>query len=231
MVSKKGNAIVRGYFERVSWSVLDKYRPIIREMIKGHAGVYALYKGDKLYYLGLANNLMTRVNHHLKDRHKGKWDRFSVYLTNDDEHIRPLESLMLRVINPKGNKVSGRLRGAQDMVRPLKRRMVEVQRDETASLLGGRFVIHRRRSKTRAAKGSLVLARLVERPMRLIATYKGVEYKASLRRDGHISYKGNLYESPTGVAKVVVGRAVNGWHFWRYRTPRGEWVKLLELRR
>jgi Restriction Enzyme Adenine Methylase Associated len=181
--------------------------------------------------LGLANNLMARVNHHLKDRHKGKWDRFSVYLTNDDEHIKPLESLMLRVINPQGNKVSGRLRGAQDMVRPLKRRMIEFQRDETASLLGGRFVIHRRRSKTKAAKGSLVLARLVGRPMRLIATYKGIEYKASLRRDGHISYKGNLYESPTGVAKVVVGRTVNGWHLWRYRAPRGEWVKLLELRR
>lgn len=47
---------------------------------------------------------MTRVNHHLKDWHKGKWDRFSVYLTNDDEHIKPLESLMLRIINPKGNK-------------------------------------------------------------------------------------------------------------------------------
>lgn len=45
MASRKGNAIVRGYFERVSWSVLDKYWPIVREMIKGHAGVYALYKG------------------------------------------------------------------------------------------------------------------------------------------------------------------------------------------
>lgn len=231
MPSKKTNAIVRGYFERVSWSVLDKYRPIIKDMIRGHAGVYALYKGEKLYYVGLASNLMSRVNHHLKDRHKGKWDRFSVYLTIDDEHIRPLEALMLRVINPKGNKVKGSLRGAQDMVRPLKRRMVEFQRDETASLLGGRFVVHRRRSKTRAAKGSMVLARLVERPMRLVATYKGEKHLASLRRDGHISYKGKLYESPSAAAKAASGRGLRGWYFWHYRNSKGQWVRLVELKR
>ncbi len=86
-------------------------------MIRGYAGVYALYKGEKLYYVGLANNLMSRVNHHLKDRHRGMWDRFSVYLTTDNAHMRPLEALMLRVINPVGNKVKGKLTGAQDAVR------------------------------------------------------------------------------------------------------------------
>ena len=231
MAKGRSNGFVSGYFERVSWKVLDKHRPIVKLMIRGHAGVYALYKGEKLYYVGLANNLMGRVNHHLRDRHKGKWDRFSVYLTTDDAHMRPLEALMLRVINPVGNKVKGKLIGAQDMVRLLKRKMDEYQRDETASLLGGRFVTHRRRSKTRAAKGSLVLARLVEKPMRLLAWYKGSEYKASLRRDGHISYKGKLYDSPTSVAKVILKRAANGWHFWHYRDPRGEWVRLAELRR
>ena len=231
MAARNSNAIVRSYFERVSWKVLDKYRPIVKLMIKGHAGIYALYKGEKLYYVGLANNLMTRVNQHLKDRHKGKWDRFSVYLTTDDEHIRPLEALLLRVVNLEGNKVKGRLRGAQDLVRLLKRKMDESQRDETATLLGGRFVTHRRRSKTRAATGTLVLGGLFERPVRLVATWKGNEYKASLRRDGHISYKGKLYDSPTSVGRVILGRAVNGWQFWRYRNPRGEWVNLAELKR
>src|SRR5690348_392910 len=109
----KANAIVRGHMERVSWRVLEKYRDIVVEFIKGHAGVYALYKGEKLYYVGLARNLMNRVKHHLKDRHKGKWDRFSVYITVEDEHIRPLEALTLRIVNPLGNKVKGGLRGAQ----------------------------------------------------------------------------------------------------------------------
>ena len=76
--------------------MLDEYRPLLRDLIRGHAGVYALYKQDRLYYVGLASNLMGRVNNHLRDRHKGKWDRFSVYLTTTAAHIRPLEALVLR---------------------------------------------------------------------------------------------------------------------------------------
>jgi len=44
-----------------------------------------------------------------------------------------------------------------------------------------------------------VLAGLGERPVRLVANYKGRRYTASLRRDGHISYKGKLYDSPCPV--------------------------------
>lgn len=231
MATGKGNGFVSGYFERVSWKVLDKHRPIVKLMIRGHAGVYALYKGDKLYYVGLANNLMNRVNHHLKDRHKGKWDRFSVYLTTDNAHMRPLEALMLRVINPAGNKVKGKLTGAQDMVRLLKRKMDEYQRDETAALLGGRFVSHRRRSKARGVVGTLILARLVERPIPLKAWYKDKEFRATLRRDGHIHFKRKLFDSPSGAAKTAVGRGIRGWLFWHFRNPRGEWVPLQTMKR
>lgn len=230
MAKRKKNAFVQGYVERVSWKVLEKHRPIIKGMIRGHAGVYSLYKGEKLYYVGLATNLMGRVNHHLRDRHQGKWDRFSVYLTTERDHIRPLEALMLRVINPPGNKIKGHLSGAQDMVRALKREIVSSQMDETASLLGGRFVRHRRRSKIKAGRGTLVLAGIVEKPVLLIANYKGRKYKAVLRRDGHIRYKGELYASPTSAAKAILNRATNGWKFWLYKS-KGVWVRLAELRR
>jgi len=231
MKRRKSEGLVREYLERVSWRLLERHRPIIRTMIRGHAGVYALYKGDKLYYVGLASNLMGRVNHHLKDRHRGKWDRFSVYLTTDDAHIRPLEALVLRVVDPTGNRVKGRLTGARDLVGPLKRQIEERAKDETAAILGGRFVSHRRRSKTRDTRGSLVLAGLVDKRIALVATYKGRKYRASLRRNGRISYKGKLYNSPSAVAKVILRRAANGWHFWRYRNPRGQWVQLAEIKR
>lgn len=55
-------------------------------------------------------------------------------------------------------------------------------------------------------------------------------YMASLRKDGHISYKGKLYESPTAAARAVVGRAANGWSFWHYKSG-AEWVRLQEMRR
>lgn len=66
--------------------------------------------------------------------------------------------------------------------------------------------------------------------MRLIGEYKGVEYKASLRRDGHISYSGKLYASPTAAAKAAIGRGVRGWLFWHYRNSKGQWVRLSELK-
>ncbi len=137
---------------------------------------------------------------------------------------------MLRVINPPGNKVKGHLSGAQDMVRALKREIVSSQMDETASLLGGRFVRHRRKSKIKAGRGTLVLAGIVEKPVLLIANYKGKKYRAVLRRDGHIRFKNELFASPTSAAKAIVKRATNGWKFWQYKS-KGEWVELAELRR
>ena len=230
-MKRNDNAIVREFLERASWQVLDRFRPILRSMICGHAGVYALYKGEKLYYVGLASNLMRRVDHHLKDRHRGKWDRFSVYLTTDNDHIRPLEALVLRIVDPSGNRVKGKLRGAQDLARLLKRRMEERARDETATLLGGRFVRHRRRSKTRSTRGTKVLGGLVDRRIPLKASHKGRNFSATLRRDGQIGYAGKLYSSPSRIAKQLLGRNTNGWNFWRYRNVKGKWVQLAELRR
>src|ERR1700693_1129143 len=92
--TRKNPSLVREYFEHVNGKVLEEYRATVKQLIHGHAGAYALYKGDKLYYVGLARNLVSRVNSHLKDRHTRKWDGFSVYLTSDNAHIRPLESLV-----------------------------------------------------------------------------------------------------------------------------------------
>lgn len=67
--------------------------------------------------------------------------------------------------------------------------------------------------------------------MRLRADYKGERYLASLRKDGHISYAGSLYASPTAAAKAVLGRGgVNGWAFWQYKKG-AQWVPLGELRK
>ena len=138
MGSKATSKIIAEYLERVNWRVLAEQQAVVRTMIQGHAGVYALYKGEKLYYIGLANNLMGRVKHHLKDRHAAKWDRFSVYLTNDDQHIKPLESLLLRIAAPSGNRVTGKLAGAKDLQAPLKRSIRTATEDNLAVLLGAR---------------------------------------------------------------------------------------------
>jgi hypothetical protein len=222
---------VREFLERVNGKVLDEYRATIKQLIHGHAGVYALYKGEKLYYVGLARNLMSRVNTHLKDRHTRKWDRFSVYLTTENNHIRPLEALLLRIVSPEGNRVGGKLAGAKDIGRQLNTMMSDSDANKRARLIGGTVARRRRKTTLSAVRGSLGLAGLLERRMSLIGHYKGEKYRASILKSGRIRYKGRLFNSPTSAAKAIVGRIVNGWKFWTYQKTRGEWVPLGEFRR
>lgn len=220
------------YLERVSGKLLeDEYRRTIGVLIKGHAGIYALYKGERLYYVGLASNLMGRVKQHLKDRHAKRWDKFSVYLASRDEHIKPLESLLLRIALPTGNRVKGRLANATDLRRDLYRAMRDHDRQNHASLLGG--VVARRlvRNATAKSRGTLVLRGRLDRRKRLRAMYKGKEYSATLRKSGYVTYAGEKYSSPSAAALAVVGRPVNGWRFWHYRVPRKGWIPLAELRK
>lgn len=220
------------YLERVSGKLLeDEYRPVIARMIRGHAGVYALYKGERLYYVGLATNLLGRVGQHLKDRHAKRWDRFSVYLAAADEHIKPLESLLLRIALPKGNRVKGGLPGATDQRRKLIRAMRDHDSSRHAALLGGNLVRRRVRKAASQGKGTLVLAGKLQRRIPLRANYKGKRHTASLRKDGFISIGQELFESPTAAARSITGRTVNGWQFWQYRKASKGWCPLAELRK
>ena len=230
MASKTTSKFIAEYLERVNWRVLAEQQAVVRSMIQGHAGVYALYKGEKLYYIGLANNLMGRVKHHLKDRHAAKWDRFSVYLTNDDQHIKPLESLLLRIAAPSGNRVAGKLAGAKDLQAPLKRSIRTATEDNLAVLLGGAHLKRRAKKQAATKTGTLGYAGLLGTRVALRGTYKGQTYRATLRRDGRISYARILYDSPSAACRAIVKRAANGWHFWRFRKGK-EWVRLGELRK
>src|SRR2546430_17519267 len=80
------------HLENVSRAALEKYQDIVRHHVRRRQGVYALYRRGKLYYVGLASNLRSRLHMHLRDRHCDSWDRFSVYLTKSDTHLRELGS-------------------------------------------------------------------------------------------------------------------------------------------
>jgi len=122
-----GKRLVTEHLENISWRVLEDYPQVVSDMIKRRAGVYALYKGEKLYYVGLASNLMGRLKTHLKDRHRGAWNRFSVYLTLRDEHIKELESLLLRIVNPEGNKQRGSFVKSHNLYPSLNKQITEFE--------------------------------------------------------------------------------------------------------
>ena len=45
------------HLEKVSAKLLSTYPDIVRDLIGRQSGVYALYKKDRLYYVGLARKL------------------------------------------------------------------------------------------------------------------------------------------------------------------------------
>lgn len=232
MPKQSKSGLVTEYLEHVSGLMFEEpYRAEVAKLIRGHAGVYALYKRDKLYYVGLATNLMSRVKQHLKDRHARKWETFSVYLTRDSDSIKGLESLLLRIVDPTGNRVKGRLPGAKDQKRALNRAMTEADSNRRASLLGGNYVRNRMKRKTKKTTGTKVLEGLVSRRMQLRGERGDIRYTATLRKDGQISYGGELFASPSMAGRAALGRNVNGWVFWKYRDGKKGWVALDTLRK
>jgi hypothetical protein len=99
--------------------------------------VYALYKGGALYYVGLAKNLRSRLRGHLRDRHAEAWNRFSVYLTRGDQHLKELESLVLRIASPTGNRTTGKFSGSKDLRRVFRQRIIASQKRELAAITSG----------------------------------------------------------------------------------------------
>lgn len=223
--------IVTEYLEDIGGDVFQKYPDFLKAFIKGRSGVYVLYKGDALYYVGLATNLLGRVGHHLKDRHKQRWDRFSVYLTSrsDAKHIRELEALLLRIVTPKGNRVAGRLKQASNLWRELAQHAKQHDERHRAAVLGGHARERLRKKTTNSGKGAKALVSIVSRTTQLRGTHKGKLFIAALRPDGQLRMKGALYQSPTAAARECVGRSVSGWLFWKVRY-KGEWVPLDRLR-
>ncbi len=228
----KSEHLVCQHLENISSDALEKYQKMIRQYVRRRSGVYALYRRDRLYYVGLASNLRSRLKGHLKDRHRGLWDRFSVYITIGDEHMKELESLVLRISKPIGNKVKGKFKRSENLRRLFAKDIRKGQKEEFNRLLGRemtKLVLDGKVSKGRKA----VLAKYLQKRIKIRAKYKGKVYKALVRRDGMIRFNGRKFYSPSVAAKPIVakGTAINGWYFWEYERAPGDWVRLNELRR
>lgn len=226
----KSPRLLAGYLEGISWRVFQNYPDSIDRLTRGETGIYALYRGERLWYVGLASNLKSRLRTHIDDRHKGRWDRFNVYLTHGDRHMKELESILLRTIKPAGNRVKGGLKGSLNLYRQLRREMTESDANRRAAFLGGHAARQRVRRKARG-KGTLSLAGVVGKKLPLKGAYKGRQFRASLRQDGYISFRGKRYASPSAAAKKACGREMGGWSFWRYKRAAGDWPKLRDLKR
>ena len=230
---RKQKSLVTQHLENLSREVLRDYKDIIREYVKRRHGVYALYHKNRLYYVGLASNLRSRLNTHLRDRHADTWDRFSIYLTVGDEHLRELESLVMRIATPKGNRQKGRFSRSEDLRRRFRRQVAQYQRVELERLFGLTKPKEAAKLKERIREDGRIptLARYVKKRFRIRLKYKGRVYGARVRSDGTINLRGKIYTSPSSAASAITKRAVDGWGAWKYQRAPADWVRLDELRR
>lgn len=228
VLRKRREGLVFQHLERVSRRLLEQHPDIVRRFIGRNAGIYALYRKDRLYYVGLASGLSGRLKAHSRNRHGKSWDHFSIYLVINNDYMRDIESLLLQIVKPKGNTVGGKPAGSKDMLRIVRKEIRRKLNQEADALIGRRKAAT---TKTRQAAEAHSLKYLLPRGAELRGTNRKKIYRARLLKSGMIKYAGTLYKSPSTAASAAVKRPANGWWFWQAQRGKGHWVRLREIRR
>jgi excinuclease UvrABC nuclease subunit len=84
-------------------------------------GVYVLYKGDELYYVGKATRLMSRLHDHankVTDEYYAHWDYFSAFVLTDavidpKQQLAQLEAILIAAMPRATNKATPRFTRVQ----------------------------------------------------------------------------------------------------------------------
>jgi hypothetical protein len=224
---RKREALVHRHLENVSRDLLEKHPELVREFIGRNAGIYALFRKGKLYYVGLATALRSRLKAHVKNRHSNSWDSFSIYLTIRDQHLREIEALLLRIAKPPGARQRGKLAQSQDMRKRIAQAIRRKQTSEVSSLFGKRLA-----AVAAPAKGTdTTLTRLLPQGARVRGTLKNKIFRARVRRNGTVHFRGVTYKSLSLAAYAAIKRPTNGWWFWQIERGRGNWVRLTRIRK
>lgn len=238
MAREKRKGLLEGDLEQISSKVFDTYHDAITQLVGKRHGVYALYRKGRLYYVGLANNLRSRVKQHLKDKHALKWDTFSLYLIRNVNYLKELESLIVHIAEPKGNVIRGRFAKSESLIDTLRDLMEERDERQREQILSGVMAVPRtQRKKTwrksdRSETREPPLQGVLPANTELRRTYKGKMHKAKVNSKGEVLLKGKKFNSPSLAGALVRGgKSTNGWTFWNYKDKNGKWVKIDTLRK
>jgi predicted GIY-YIG superfamily endonuclease len=127
--SGKG-ALIRGMSGRLPLEILQSpmFEDKLKELMRRYAGIYALYKGKRLYYVGLSTDLHWRISRHATNRHAGRWDHFVVIRIKRVKYLKDIETLLHRLTDAPGNRVRGNVPKDADITRVLRAASREQQR-------------------------------------------------------------------------------------------------------
>jgi hypothetical protein len=155
--------------------------------------------------------------------------------------MKDLESLVLRIASPKGNKQGGNFVKAQDLRKMFDQLIDDKARNDREAGYTlhhpkpRKVAVQKSKRKGKGVKKSssvVVLAKYPGRPKSMHKVFKGKKYTAQVRSDGTIKVLGigGPFNSPSGAAKAIAKRSMNGWSFWTYQQAPGKWSSLNALR-
>lgn len=115
-------ALIKGMSRNLPSEILDDpvFKKKLMELMRGYAGIYALYKGERLYYVGLTGNLHGRIKWHLKDKHSGKWDHFKIFRIQAVKYLKDIETLIHHLAETPGNRLKGSVPRDSDLTHVLR---------------------------------------------------------------------------------------------------------------
>ena len=205
-----------------------EYDKTLAELVGKNHGVYALYKKDTLYYVGKASDLRSRIKRHLKSRRDTEWTHFSLYLTKKKQYMDDIESIVVTLARPKGNKNIPKGKTDARLRKRLEEIIDERHKNKKKIMLG--LGSHRKpRRPPNDSGGRKSLKGLVSRSCSLYGKYKGRTHQAKLMPSGKVMYKNKEYDTPSAAGRAVTKYGCNGWAFWKVKDRKRRLVSLASL--
>lgn len=113
------------------------------------------------------------------------WNRFSVCLTIGNSSVKEMETLLLRIAQPKGNRQPGKFVKCQDL-RHTFRRDYKADVEEKFGQLAGRTKVGKMQHAKPVDEGRPALGSFIRKGLALKARHKGEQHKARGRSNGSI---------------------------------------------
>ena len=125
----KRGSLIHYSLDNIKRESFDTIKRELKDTLKNKAGVYALYKGDRLVRVGLGTNIYWRIKGHSKNE-RLDWDNASLFIIGEKniKYLRDLETAIVRIAKPKYNRQKGRIRDEHYLERFLRRSVKEKKR-------------------------------------------------------------------------------------------------------
>ena len=230
--------------EKIHKDIFKDHRNALLKLVGKSHGVYALYKRDRLYYVGKASDLKKRVGEHLNDIHARKWTHFTAFLTSKSEDIKDIEAVLIIIADPDGNTNKPKS-SAKDMLKSLEALIKEEQEEKRRKILGKKSTSKKKKDVSKKKKSKAIRKqstlnsetgknKLVKMKQLFDADLikegdtwyfknnkKNIE--GIITSDGQLKVGGKTYTSHHKAGKEAMNwPSCNGWNHWQYRDEQGE---------